>query len=224
MPTQRRSRYTRNCQTTSPIHLIMLDQNRPATPDTRERILTTGEQLILGKGFSALGLSELLSTAAVPKGSFYHYFASKEAFGVALLERYFRNYQQKTSELFSGTELSARQKLVLYFEQWLALAQVPDCTRLCLGVKLAAEVSDLSDAMRQALAEGMASHCAQLAAVINQAKQEGSVTESIDATELAGFLYSCWIGASVFAKVQKNPAAMHTTYRQSMLSLFGSSA
>ncbi|WP_339939521.1 TetR/AcrR family transcriptional regulator [Undibacterium luofuense] len=202
----------------------MSNENRPAIQDTRERILATGECLILGKGFSAMGLSELLSAAAVPKGSFYHYFASKEAFGVALLERYFRDYQQKTAELFGDSELSAKQKLMLYFDQWLSLADVPGCNKLCLGVKLAAEVADLSDAMRQALSEGMALHCDQIAGVIRDAIQEGSVAANAEPSELASFLYSSWIGASILAKVRKDGHALHAAHRQTMQCLFGNAA
>ena len=52
--------------------------------DTREHLLATGERLCMQRGFTGMGLSELLKTAEVPKGSFYHYFRSKEAFGVAI--------------------------------------------------------------------------------------------------------------------------------------------
>ena len=52
--------------------------------DIRQHILDTAKPIILGKGFSAVGLSELLAVAGVPKGSFYHYFKSKELFGEAL--------------------------------------------------------------------------------------------------------------------------------------------
>ena len=48
--------------------------------DVRQHILDTGRSIILGKGFSAVGLNEILATAQVPKGSFYHYFKSKETF------------------------------------------------------------------------------------------------------------------------------------------------
>ena len=47
------------------------------------------------RGFTGMGLSELLKTAEVPKGSFYHYFRSKEAFGVALLENHYAGYLQR---------------------------------------------------------------------------------------------------------------------------------
>ena len=37
------------------------------------------------KGYSGVGLTEILTAAGVPKGSFYHYFASKDAFGEAMV-------------------------------------------------------------------------------------------------------------------------------------------
>jgi TetR/AcrR family transcriptional repressor of nem operon len=66
--------------------------NKHSECDTREHILATGEQLCMHRGFTGMGLSELLKTAEVPKGSFYHYFRSKEAYGVALLEHHYAGY------------------------------------------------------------------------------------------------------------------------------------
>ena len=63
--------------------------NKHSECNTREHILATGEQLCMHRGFTGMGLSELLKTAEVPKGSFYHYFRSKEAFGVALLDHHY---------------------------------------------------------------------------------------------------------------------------------------
>ncbi len=50
------------------------------TNDTRQHILNIGYQLVVAKGFTNVGLSELLKTVAVLRGSFYHYFKSKEQF------------------------------------------------------------------------------------------------------------------------------------------------
>ena len=57
--------------------------------NTRQHILETGQRIIVGKGFASVGLNEILTTAGVPKGSFYHYFESKEQYGQALLENHF---------------------------------------------------------------------------------------------------------------------------------------
>ena len=69
--------------------------------DTREHILAVAEPMILGRGFTAVGLTELLTAAGVPKGSFYHYFRSKEHFGEALLERYFAGYASRMETFFA---------------------------------------------------------------------------------------------------------------------------
>src|SRR5688572_28308165 len=59
-----------------------------AAPTTKERILDAAEEIMLQKSFHSVGLNEILAAVKVPKGSFYHYFESKEHFGVELLRHY----------------------------------------------------------------------------------------------------------------------------------------
>ena len=86
--------------------------------DTRQHILATGKHIIATKGFSSVGLAELLQASEVPKGSFYHYFKSKELFGQALLEDYFTDYLAQLDTLLQTPGLSGRDRLLRYFEQW----------------------------------------------------------------------------------------------------------
>ncbi len=74
--------------------------------DTRQHILATGKHIIAAKGFSCVGLAELLQASEVPKGSFYHYFKSKELFGQALLEDYFTDYLAQLDMLLQTPGLS----------------------------------------------------------------------------------------------------------------------
>jgi TetR/AcrR family transcriptional repressor of nem operon len=39
------------------------------------------------KVFNYTGIQEVLQTVGVPKGSFYHFFSSKEEFGLAIIDR-----------------------------------------------------------------------------------------------------------------------------------------
>ncbi|MFZ6817170.1 TetR/AcrR family transcriptional regulator [Undibacterium sp. Ji22W] len=169
--------------------------------DTRERILATGQSLILGKGFSALGLSEILGAAAVPKGSFYHYFQSKEGFGVAMLERYFADYQPRLQELLLEGDLPARERVIRYFASWQQKAEQSACQTLCLAVKLAAEVSDLSEPMRLSLTVGMQGITRKLAEALRQVQLDGDLSADCNIDELAEFLYATWVGASLLSKV-----------------------
>ncbi|QFH71330.1 TetR/AcrR family transcriptional regulator [Enterobacter sp. E76] len=178
--------------------------NKIAEHDTREHILATGEQLCLHRGFVGMGLSELLKTAEVPKGSFYHYFRSKEAFGVAMLERYYTAYHQRLTQHFSAPDSTAREKLLAHYQQTLQQFCQHDQINGCLTVKLSAEVCDLSEDMRIALDRGAAKIIALLAESLAQGVQEGSLRLTHDAVSTANVLYALWLGASLQAKISRS--------------------
>ena len=187
--------------------------------DTKQRILAVGESLIMSRGFSDLGLSEILGTAKVPKGSFYHYFQSKEGFGVALLERYFADYDERLTTLFADQATPMRARILSYFVYWREKSATHECHNTCLAVKLAAEVSDLSEPMRCTLAQGMGRITAQIADAIKLAQIEGSVSAQKDAPELAELLYSMWVGASLVAKVKRSLLPLDLALQQTELML-----
>ena len=54
----------------------------------REKLLDAGEHAFRETSFSESGINEILASSGVPKGPFYHHFASKEAFGIAVADRY----------------------------------------------------------------------------------------------------------------------------------------
>ncbi|MBB5016815.1 TetR/AcrR family transcriptional repressor of nem operon [Chitinivorax tropicus] len=172
--------------------------------DTRDHILSVGESIILGKGFAAVGLSEILTSAEVPKGSFYHYFKSKEQFGVALLQRYFDEYSQQVARLLNDEQLPAAERLMRYWHAWFAKLHHCKGDAQCLAVKLAGEVSDLSEPMREALRLGMESVIHHIGCCIQAGQQDGSIPVSQPAHQLAHVLYQLWLGASLLAKVQKD--------------------
>ena len=58
-----------------------------ARPNTKEQILDAGMKALLEKGFNGVGVQEITAAAGVPKGSFYHHFARKEALGAEVNDR-----------------------------------------------------------------------------------------------------------------------------------------
>ncbi|AUG53520.1 TetR/AcrR family transcriptional regulator [Thalassospira marina] len=183
--------------------------------DIREKILDTAQTIMSGKGFSAVGLNEILAAASVPKGSFYHYFQSKETFGEAMLQRYFDRYLKSMDELFSQPGVSGAKRLMLYWQNWLDSQTTCDPQSKCLVVKLAAEVADLSEAMRTVLLHGTGKITARLAGIIGEGIRDGSLAINEDPAQLALALYQLWLGASVMAKITRDDtplrAAMETT-------------
>jgi len=180
---------------------------KPAHADTRQHILDTGNRIIASKGFSAVGLNEILQAAEVPKGSFYHYFKSKEQFGEALLESFFDGYLARIDSLFARTDLNARERLLAYWQQWQA-TQCPGCDdQPCQVVKLSAEVSDLSEPMRLALQDGTNRITARLAEVIRAGQADGSMPV-LDPEATANLLYPLWLGASLLGKVHRQTQSL----------------
>src|SRR5688572_9697348 len=143
--------------------------------DVRQHILDVAYPLFLRKGFTAVGLAELLTAAQVPKGSFYHYFGSKEAFGEAVLEAYFADYLARMDALLAAPGTSAAQRLMAFFDDWLDSQTGDEAQSRCLVVKLGAEVSDLSESMRAALARGTRGVISRLARCIQEGHADGSV-------------------------------------------------
>jgi TetR/AcrR family transcriptional repressor of nem operon len=68
---------------------------------TRDRILNAAEGLVIRHGFNATTLEAILGEAGASKGAFFHHFASKEALGNALVERY-ANADAAVLERFMG--------------------------------------------------------------------------------------------------------------------------
>ncbi|ANS42704.1 TetR/AcrR family transcriptional regulator [Serratia inhibens] len=176
--------------------------------DTREHLLATGETLSLRLGFTGMGLSELLTTAGVPKGSFYHYFRSKEAFGEGMLQRYFEHYDTEMQRLFSDDKSDARHQLLSYYAQAISFHCRSECHNACLAVKLSAEVSDLSEPMRHALETGTARVIGHLQDAIERGIREGSLSITMSPATTAETLYSLWLGASLRAKIRRSVAPL----------------
>jgi TetR/AcrR family transcriptional repressor of nem operon len=179
----------------------MKTSTAPDSLDVRRKILETGQRIMAAKGYSGVGLNEILSASGVPKGSFYHYFASKDAFGEALLEHYFEDYLAEIDAMLSEPDRTMAQRLMRYWQQWEENQSFLECQGKCLAVKLGAEVADFSDAMRAALDRGTAGIIRRLADAIEAGVAEGSLAVKDEPRAAAESLYEMWLGASVMAKI-----------------------
>lgn len=188
---------------------------KPQHPDTRQHILDTGSRIIAGKGFSCVGLNEILQAAEVPKGSFYHYFKSKELFGQAMLEGFFEEYLGRIDALFATPGMSARERLLCYWQQWVK-TQCEGCDdQKCLVVKLSAEVADLSEAMRLTLRDGTGRVIDRLADCVAAGVEDESLP-ALDPNDTARTLYQLWLGASLLAKLHRDASPLEQAMRATL--------
>ncbi|GAB6966781.1 TetR/AcrR family transcriptional regulator [Komagataeibacter kakiaceti JCM 25156] len=169
----------------------------------RQHILEAARPLIGQRGFSAVGLAQILEVAGIPKGSFYHYFESKEAFGEELLRTYIEDYLVRMDDLLNNGEGNAAQRITRYCQFWRDTHVDGQIGNKCLIVKLAAEVSDLSERMRAILEIGTTTVIDRLARLITTGQEEGSIGNRQPAPMLASSLYQLWLGSTLMVKITR---------------------
>ena len=187
--------------------------------DVRQHILDQGKVIITRKGFAGVGLNEILSAAAVPKGSFYHYFKSKELFGEAMLADYVQRYLADMEVVLTRPGQNAAQSLMDYWATWTSASlDGSGCDCRCLVVKLSSEVADMSEPMRMTLLNGTSRIIARLALAIAQGRVDDSLPSVADPAHMATTLYQLWLGAAMLTKLRRDDSALKTA-RQSTLAM-----
>lgn len=185
----------------------------PAHTDTRQHILDTAKEIILGKGFVAVGLNEILTQANVPKGSFYHYFKSKEQFGDAMLEDYLDGYIAQLDAKLNPNNGSVKSRLLAYFQGWLDAQTADTKHSRCLVVKLSAEVTDLSETMRMTLKRGTDRAINRLAECVQEGIDNAELPAYWDAKLVTNEIYYMWVGATLLTKVNHSRDALESAMR-----------
>ena len=173
--------------------------------DTRERILRAGAEVVAAKGFNGCGLTEILKLAGVPKGSFYHYFASKEEFGVALIERARDEHFDWARGILGDRRQSPVQRLRTLFRTSYEECMEQGSAHECLIPKLALETSQLSDPVHAAVKCAYQQWSALLAQVVREAQAAGEIPRAQDPDRLANVLVMLWEGATIRMEIERSP-------------------
>ncbi len=116
--------------------------------DTRSRILEVASRLFHEQGYHATGIATILREAGVNSGSLYHFFASKEALLVGVLERYIDGLQEivlAPAERASEDPIERVFALLAWYRHGL---EVTKCTLGCPIGNLALELGDSNPQVR----------------------------------------------------------------------------
>lgn len=176
--------------------------------ETRTRIIQAGAELIHKQGFNNTGLKDILQAAGVPKGSFYFYFANKEAFGIEVVDYYGSLFLSLADPILSDTTQPALKRLRLLFDTFRDHFESEGFSRGCPIGNLSQEMSDLSPAFRARLERALNGLDALIHRVLEEAHNNGELPTGLDAAETARFIISAWHGAIIRMKVAKNGDAL----------------
>lgn len=173
--------------------------------DTRGEIIRIGTDMISLHGYNATGIDAVLKQAEVPKGSFYHYFGSKEEFGLAVIDHFAERYEQRLDTFLNDEEVTPLNRLRNYLDNGLAHLAQNQCTRGCLIGNLGQELADQNERFRVRLEEIFRAWKERFAACLREAQRAEELATDLDPVVLAGFILSGLEGALLRAKVMKSP-------------------
>jgi TetR/AcrR family transcriptional regulator, transcriptional repressor for nem operon len=168
--------------------------------NTREKLVLAAEELMLRDGYSATRVDEVIREAELSKGSFYHFFDSKEALGIAALEHY---YADRVKRLAAGNHATERDPLLraqLFIEHTFRIAE-DLWTKGCLLANFAADAAGSSGVIRDLLRKRTGELRAFLMDVFSP-----FVTPEVTAADLADQFLVCVEGSIVLARIYGDPA------------------
>ena len=168
--------------------------------DTREKLLRTAERLMLRDGYSATRVDDVLRHAGLSKGSFYHFFDSKEALGLAALEHYFADRVERLGAGAYATEVEPRRRANGFLKHASHVAA--DLWKAgCLLATFAADAAGSSRAVSSALKKRTSELRALLAELLAPLAPPDTT-----AVELADQFLVCIEGSIVLARIYDDPS------------------
>jgi TetR/AcrR family transcriptional repressor of nem operon len=180
----------------------------PEAQDTRQALLRVGLRYLTEKGYSSVGVDEVLVAAGATKGSFYYHFGSKEAFGAALIASYDDYFRAKLMEHFRRSDVPPLDRLRAFVADAQAGMVRHGFTRGCLIGNLGQEMGALPEAFRDMLREVLEGWQALLANLLEEASEAGQLRVGVVPAQAAAFFWTGWEGAVLRAKLDRSAAPL----------------
>ncbi len=197
---------------------------RPANPEIKEKLFVVGQALVLRQGFAATSIDQICKGAGVTKGSFFHYFASKQDLGEELLHRY---GSERMGFMMTGPDrdiADPRERLFGYLQKMLDVSGDPQWLEGCLMGNLGQEVSRSNPAMREIVAMGMKVWSEFVEADLRAAKRMYAPRAGWKPTEVARHLIAVFQGGLLLVRITGDDRALRTSiehYMSYVASLLG---
>jgi TetR/AcrR family transcriptional repressor of nem operon len=163
--------------------------------------------MLLRHGYNDLGIAALLEEAQIPKGSFYHHFASKEDFGLQVVDLYMQEVHAGLDQCLTDATRSPVQRVRHFFEMSEEKYRTEGYLGCLLG-GLGQELSGVSQAFRRKVEECFDQIARRIASCLRQAINQGELPPGTDPDKLAELLVNCWEGAALRSRLRRDPAPL----------------
>lgn len=174
---------------------------------SKQRLLEQGVALMLRHGYTDMGVAALLDLTQLPKGSFYHHFASKEDFGLQVVDLYMKEVHAGLAHCLDDESTPPLQRIRRFFE--LSAEKYRTQGNLgCLLGGLGQELSGISEVFRRRVEECFGLIEDRIARCLALAKARGELPPRADPHAMAELLVNCWEGAALRSRLRRDPAPL----------------
>jgi TetR/AcrR family transcriptional repressor of nem operon len=174
-------------------------------PSYREQLLTEGLRIIHERGFGMTSVADIIDAAGTPPESFAMHFASKEDFGMQMLDIYHANSRETIAQTLRDDLRPPLDRLRHYLALNLAHLERDGMRNGCLYGNLSAEGSDHGELIRSRIVEIFDEVREALAYCLRAGAQCGEVRAPLEYDEVANFAVASLQGAILLSKAQRDP-------------------
>ena len=173
---------------------------------TREALISAGISQLSVHGYHGTGIKQVLDEVKVPKGSFYNFFASKDAFVAELIKHYCDNMLARLADYFDhqGQALTPMEKLKAINDLSLQRFAEKEFATSCLIATISADIDTGNRLCQQALHRAVDDCLHLITGLFEQGQQAGEIRGDIQARHLAQLYWSTWQGVLLRTRVVKN--------------------
>ncbi|MCW8916584.1 MAG: TetR/AcrR family transcriptional regulator [Magnetovibrio sp.] len=171
---------------------------------TRECLVRKGIELLTAHGYASTGIDKVLKAVGVPKGSFYHYFSSKDDFGRAVIDGYGAFFAAKLDKWLLDETSAPLQRLRNFVDDAKAGMERYEFRRGCLIGNMGQELGGTHDVFRGQLEAVFLDWQSRIENCLIAAQDAGEISSNADCAELAAYFWIGWEGAILRAKLVRS--------------------
>ena len=171
--------------------------------ETKEALLEKGMAMLLKHGYHDVGLAALLEETKIPKGSFYHYFKSKEDFALQAIDLYMEGAHAALDQCLGDESLPPLRRVRRFFEMTAQKYRGEGYLGCLLG-GLGQELSGVSETFRRKVEDCFSQIEKRIARCIELAIARGELAKGTDARHMAKLLVNCWEGAALRSRMLRD--------------------
>jgi TetR/AcrR family transcriptional repressor of nem operon len=192
------------------------------TSDARQRLLDAACELMHTRSYGAVGVAEICAQADVRKGSFYYFFASKQALTLEAIDAHWERQRDEWSAMLHAPE-PALERLRRLFQATAAAQQdalqTHGAVNGCALANLALELSTQDRVVQARLQEIFDEQIALIAETLRDAVVEGSIPAASATRGIARAVVAQMEGMVLFAKLGNDPEVLDDLWWQTLLLL-----